>query len=106
NGALAFVVNQGSNNVSIINTGTRAVIATVPVGLRPAGLSFTPNGSYVLVTNRFSGNVSVINTATHSVSTWTAASGPCDVAVTSDGTLAYVANQYSNSVTVHSVSSG
>jgi len=34
-GAHAYVTNAGSNSVSVIDTSTNAVSATVPVGVRP-----------------------------------------------------------------------
>ena len=30
---LAYIPNQGSNNVSVINTSTNAVVATISVGI-------------------------------------------------------------------------
>ena len=63
----AYVTNQTSNNVSVINTATNTVVATVTVGTTPAGVSVSPDGSFVYVTNRTSNNVSVINTATNTV---------------------------------------
>jgi len=37
NGAFAYVVNQNSNDVSVITTATRTVAATVAVGTTPWG---------------------------------------------------------------------
>jgi YVTN family beta-propeller protein len=56
----AYITNFGSNNVSVIDTATNKVKATVPVGLNPLGVTFTPDGSKVYVTNIVSNNVSVI----------------------------------------------
>ena len=41
----AYVTNNSDNTVSVIDTGTNTVIATVPVGLNPSGIAVTPNGS-------------------------------------------------------------
>ncbi|WP_368908890.1 hypothetical protein, partial [Bacillus wiedmannii] len=38
-GTLAYVTNQGSNTVSVINTATNTVIDTVPVGVAPTGIA-------------------------------------------------------------------
>jgi len=35
NGAFAYVTNQSSNNVSVIDTTTNTVVAIVPVGVGP-----------------------------------------------------------------------
>ncbi|KZE08310.1 collagen triple helix repeat domain protein [Bacillus mycoides] len=38
-GTRAYVTNQASNIVSIINIATNTVIATVPVGVAPTGIA-------------------------------------------------------------------
>ena len=63
----AYVPNFSSNNVSVINTATNAVVATVVVGTRPYGAAVTPDGTRAYVTNQNSNTVSVINTATNAV---------------------------------------
>ena len=66
----AYVANEGSANVSVIDTATNKVVATVPVGNNPFGVAVTPVGTHVHVTNLSlgSGNtVSVINTASNTV---------------------------------------
>jgi YVTN family beta-propeller protein len=45
-GAFAYVTNQATNNVSVINTATNAIVATIPVGNNPVGLAITPNGAF------------------------------------------------------------
>ena len=63
----AYITNTGSNNVSIIDTATNTVIATVPVSNSPMGVAVTPDGTKVYVTNSDSNDVSVINTTTNTV---------------------------------------
>jgi YVTN family beta-propeller protein len=53
-GSRAYVTNLFSSTVSVINTATNAVIATVPVGIGPVGVAVAPNGGRVYVTNSFS----------------------------------------------------
>lgn len=65
--AFAYVANYNSNNVSVINTATNAVVATVPVGITPEGIAITPDSTRVYVTNIHSADVSVIDTATSTV---------------------------------------
>ncbi|MBL0119840.1 MAG: hypothetical protein IPP89_12860 [Saprospiraceae bacterium] len=62
-----YVTKVGSDNVSVINTATNTVVATIGVGIYPYGVSTNPDGSRVYVANAVSGNVSVINTATNTV---------------------------------------
>ena len=38
----AYVTNLGSNTVSVIDTATNTVVATIPVGLTPVGIAITP----------------------------------------------------------------
>jgi YVTN family beta-propeller protein len=61
------VTNQYSNSVSVIDTATNDVIATVEVGNYPSGIAVSPDGTKVYVTNQYSNSVSVIDTATNSV---------------------------------------
>ena len=68
-GTRVYVANNGngSNSVSVIDTATNTVIATVPVGTWPRGVSVNPAGTRVYVANGGSNNVSVIDTATNTV---------------------------------------
>jgi YVTN family beta-propeller protein len=61
------VANSGGNDVSVINTATNTVVATVNVGLLPQGIVISPNGALAYVANGNSNTVSVINTATNTV---------------------------------------
>jgi YVTN family beta-propeller protein len=99
-GRKVYVANTISNTVSVIDTTTNAVIATIPVGISPQGVTVTPDGSKVYVTNS-TGTVSVINTTTNAVvSAIPVGSFPFGVAVTPDGRKVYVANDFDNTVSV------
>ena len=63
----AYITNEGSATVSVIDTATNTVVATVPVGSSLIGVAVTPDGAFVYVTNTGSGTVSVIATATNTV---------------------------------------
>jgi YVTN family beta-propeller protein len=65
--ARAYVANQNSNNVSVIDTATNTVVATVAVGTFPFGVALTPDGTRAYVTNQNSNNVSVVDIATNTV---------------------------------------
>ena len=62
----AYITNSGSNSVSVIDTATNTVIATVAVGFNPWGVAVHPDGSRVYVA-KYSQTVSVIDTATNTV---------------------------------------
>ena len=79
--------------VSVIDTATNTVIATIPVGDNPFGVAVSPDGSKVYVANSNSHTVSVIATATDTVTaTIPVGNIPLGVAVTPDGSKLYVAN--------------
>src|SRR5262245_10962516 len=89
----AYVTNPGAGTISVIDTATNTVVATVPVGGAPRWVAITPDGTRAYVTNV--GAVSVIATATNTV----VATVPMgtenhanEVAITPDGTHAYVVN--------------
>src|SRR6516164_4308354 len=63
----AYTTNLVSANVSVIDTATNTVIATIPVGSFPLGVAVTPDGRKVYVANSGSNNVFVIDTASNLV---------------------------------------
>ena len=67
--ANAYVPNTGDGTVSVINTMTNAVVATIPaVNLLPIGVAVTQDGSKVYAANdEPEGTVSVMDTATNAV---------------------------------------
>lgn len=88
-----YVVNQDSNNVSVIDTTTDTVVDTVAVGNLPRGSGVSPNGTRVFVTNRGGDSVSIINTATDTVlSEVDVGNVPTRVAFTPNSAKAYVPN--------------
>src|ERR1700746_2045903 len=61
----AYVTNI-SGTVSVIETATNTVVATIPVGIFPSGVAITPDGTRAYVANIFN-SISVIDTATNAV---------------------------------------
>ncbi|WP_101947729.1 beta-propeller fold lactonase family protein [Mycobacterium sp. 3519A] len=98
-GATAYVVNQGDNTVSVIDTATNTVSHTVAVGDNSVAVAASPDGSRVYVVNRFDDSVSVIDTATNTV-TGTIPVGflPGGLALSPNGTILYVANSQDQTV--------
>src|SRR5438128_5291975 len=45
----AYVTNESSNTVSVIDTATNTVVATIPVGPVPVGVAITPDGTRAYV---------------------------------------------------------
>jgi len=97
----AYVTNFSSNTVSVIDTATNTVVATVPVGTNPEGVAITPDGTRAYVANNGSGTVSLIDTASNTVvATVQVGTNPEGVAITPDGTHAYVTNAGDHTVSV------
>src|SRR5216684_4503527 len=87
----AYIVNTGSNSVSVIDTTSNTVVATVSVGGSPLEVAITPDGTRVYVTNGTDNTLSVIDTASNTVvATVGVGAGPTAVAITPDGTRVYV----------------
>ena len=61
-----YVTNERSEDLSVIDAATRAVVATVPLGKRPRGIgvALTPDGRTAFTANGPSNDVSVVDTAT------------------------------------------
>ena len=97
----AYIANQDSGTVSLINTSTNTVVDIVHVGSQAFGVAVSPNGSNVYVSNYGSNTVSVINTASNVVvATINVGSYPTGIAVSPDGSKVYVANESSSNVSV------
>ncbi|ULE33599.1 Ig-like domain-containing protein [Mycobacterium sp. IDR2000157661] len=101
-GNRAYVANQGTNTVSVIDMETGAVLGEITVGSAPTNMVASPDGTRLYVTNRSSNSVSVINTTTNTVVGGQIAVGatPESITVSSDGTRLYVANFGSHTVSV------
>ncbi len=63
----AYITNSFDNNVSVIDTATDTVIASVDVGIYPEGVAVNPAGTKVYVTNHNTNNISVIDTSNNTV---------------------------------------
>ncbi len=63
----AYITNGDSNSVSVIDTDTNKVTATIPVGSNPMGVAINPNGTKVYVVNANSNDISIIDTSTNKV---------------------------------------
>jgi YVTN family beta-propeller protein/VCBS repeat-containing protein len=101
-GDKAYVANQGTNTVSVIDIDDGSLVSTITVGSAPTNLVSSPSRSLVYVTNRSSNTVSVISTTTNQVvgSPITVGTQPESITINADGTRVYVANFASNNVSV------
>lgn len=95
----AYVTNSGDDTVSVIDTDTNILIATVPVGQSPFSVAVDPRGIRVYVTNMGDRTVSVID-ATRNVVEATVKAGGFGVAVNPAGTSAYAVGTGADGVVV------
>ncbi len=98
----AYVSLPYNNTVSVINTATNAVSATIPMAASPYGVAINPAGTFAYVANYADNTVSVINTTTNTVVGPPIGVGthPNGIAVSPGGNLIYVANSADNTVSV------
>ena len=99
--AYAYITNYWSNSVSVINTISNVVVATITVGINPSGVGVSYDGSIVYVNNSGSNSVNVITTSNNTVlTTIPVGTQPNLLALSPDGTKLYVANSQSNNLSI------
>ena len=87
----AYIPNFGSGNVSVIDTATDTVVATVAVGVGPFGIAVSADATRAYVTNSGSSSVSVIDAASNTVAaTVPVSASPYGIAVNRAGTRIFV----------------
>src|SRR5574338_694387 len=87
------VTGDGSSSLSVIDTATDSVVATVEVGKAPHGVALTPDGKGLLVAVNGEDKVAFVDLASQRVAGSVAVGKPHTIAVRPDGKLAYVASQ-------------
>src|SRR5262245_57129304 len=99
----AYVTSQSADDVIVIDTETRQMTTTIPVGREPHAVALRQDGTRAFVSNRGSDVVSVIDRLANAVeATVNVGDYPTDVAVvaTDQGEFAYVTNTFGGSVSV------
>ena len=97
----AYITDYYNGNVSVADTATGTVTATIPVGGFPAAVAVNPAGTRAYAVSQITNVVSVIDTATATVTaTIPVGANPFAISLNPAGTLAYVANETGNSVSV------
>lgn len=99
-GARLFVGNMQGGSVSVVDTEKLAVSETWKTGSMPYGAAVTPDGGRVLITHQGGGTVGVFGKTDTALATVKVGSYPEGVAIGENGTRAYVANWFSDNVSV------
>ena len=81
----AYVSNEKSNTVSVIDTDKFIVVNTIKVGQRPRGIELTRDGKFVLVAVGDDDTIQIIDVRTHEIVA-TLPSGPDPELFTQDHT--------------------
>jgi YVTN family beta-propeller protein len=98
---MAFITQQGSDQVSAIDLTTQTLKWTMSVGKLPAGITMTPDDKYLLVGIMGSDYVEVIDWRTQkTVKRIKAGAGTHNFRSAGDGRLTYVSNRVSNSINI------
>ena len=107
-GNRTYVLNSGSNTISVINSGTKQVINTVPIRAGAIALTATPTGDRIYVA--YYDTVSVIDTATRLIKVdvpipdlcagvcYGSTGGLTDLAISPDGDRVYILQQYATDI--------
>ncbi|HXA00526.1 MAG TPA: YncE family protein, partial [Cytophagaceae bacterium] len=96
-----YIMNSGTNTVSVIDPATNAVVTTITVGNGPQNSVISSYNNYIYVPNNSDGTVSVINPATNTVvTTISVGSGPRYAVFASSNNCIYIANESSGTVSV------
>ncbi len=105
-GRRLYATDRRSSRVSVIDTATNAVIATIGLA-GPEGVVISPDGARAYVTTPGSNAVSVLDTATNSLTNVIRVGrGPDRIALNSAGTRAYVTNNGAGSLSVVDTTTG
>jgi serine/threonine protein kinase, bacterial len=90
-GRRAYVTDNGSGRLAVIDLAGRGLVASVPVGDQPHGLVLDPRGQRVYIANSEGFSLGVLDAATDTLKTTIALQfQPDDVGLSPDGRLAYV----------------
>jgi YVTN family beta-propeller protein len=127
-GELAYVTNEGSGELTILDTSTDSVVGTIPVGTRPRGIRLSQDGRTVFValsgsprcpptmpdeecealkSDKTKDGIGVIDVMSRKVTkVLPGGSDPEAFDISKDGTRLFVSNEDSDSATIVDIESG
>ena len=62
-----YVSNERDNTVSVVDSNTMQVVATIPVGQRPRGITISHDGSVVYLCASDDDTIQILDTATRQI---------------------------------------
>jgi YVTN family beta-propeller protein len=92
-GRAVYVSGDGSSSVDVIDTATDKVVKTIDVGKTPNGIALTPDNRLLLVTVYGQDRIAFVDTSSQSVVATAAVPKPHTIAISPNGTIAYVTVQ-------------
>jgi YVTN family beta-propeller protein len=102
-GSLAFVTNEGSDNVSVVDRFSQKIVDVIRVGEGPRGITASRREQWLYVVNSSSNDLTVIDARTRRTikrATLTFGDEPIRVALSPDESELYVLNRGSNMLSV------
>ena len=102
----AYVPNEKSGTVSVIDTATQAVIAQLPAGKRPRGIAVDPAGQRLYLSDATTNSLVTLDLPRGGARTTPLGKSPEGVNVSRDGKLVAIAVEESNSVTLVDAATG
>lgn len=104
---LAYVSNEGSNCVTVIDRQEDMVVGTIAVGEAPRGIAASSDGARIYVANSGSNSISVIDTSVNRVNATIDNWGysPEELALSWNDSTLFVTNPRSNNVSVINLAS-
>jgi YVTN family beta-propeller protein len=104
---LLYVVSKEANTLYALDTRTKRVTWSLPLGAEAYTCHLTPDNRSLLVTLWGAGTLIVVDCSTHQITRRIAVGdNPNDIAIRSDGRYAFVANADDNSVSVVDLQEG
>ena len=96
----AFIANQGSDSISVVNLATQTVSDRIPIGDRPVGLVVSPDGCFIAVAEAGSDTIRFLETSTYaSLAIYPVADRPYGLSYTPNGRYLLVSHLLSGEVT-------
>jgi YVTN family beta-propeller protein len=106
-GKRLFVVEEGTNEVAIVDTASNQVIRRIPVGRLPRGIALSADGKRAWVANSWDDSITEIDTAAgRTLRKLPAGFEPMGIAVDPANDTLYAANRLSSDISIVNLKTG